>query len=57
MTEDETVGWNHQFSRHEFEQTIGDGEEQGSLACCSPWGHKESDTTERMNNNNYFGKV
>ena len=52
MTEDETVGWNHQFSRHEFEQTIGDGEEQGSLACCSPWGHKESDTAEGLNNDN-----
>ena len=44
MTEDETVGWHHQLNRHEFEQAPGDG--QGSLACYSPWGGKESDTTE-----------
>ena len=44
MTEDEMVGWHHQLSGHEFEQTQGDGEAQGSLACCSPRGHKESDT-------------
>ena len=36
MTEDETVGWHHQLNEHEFEQTLGDGDEQGSLACCSP---------------------
>ena len=36
---------------HDFEQTLGDGEGQGSLACCSPWGRKELDTTERLNNN------
>ena len=46
MTEDEMVGWNHQLDGHEFEQ-VGDG--QGSLACCSPWGCKESDMTERLN--------
>ena len=51
MTENEMVGWHHPLNRHEFEQTLGDGEGQGSLACCSPWGHKESDTTERLNNN------
>ena len=45
MTEDEMAGW------HEFEQTPTDCEGQGSLACCSPWGHKESDMTERLNNN------
>ena len=39
------------YNGHEFEQTPGDGEGQGSLACCSPWGHKELDTTERLNNN------
>ena len=50
-TEDEMVGWNHWINRHESEQTLGDGEGQGSLACCSPWGRKESDTTERLNNN------
>ena len=37
---------------HEFDQTLGDGEGQGSLVCCSPWGHKESDTTEQLNNSN-----
>ena len=37
MTENEMVGWHHQFNGHEFEQTPGDGEGQGSLACCSPW--------------------
>ena len=42
--EDETVGWHHQFSGYEFEQTVGDGEGQGSLVCCSSWGHKELDT-------------
>ena len=46
------VGWHHQLSGHEFEQALGDGEEQGSLACCSPWGGKESDTTEHLNKNN-----
>ena len=40
------VGWHHQFPGHEFEQALGDGEGQGSLACCSPWGPKELDTTE-----------
>ena len=51
-TEDEVVGWHHQFNGHEFEQTPGDSAGQGSLACCSPWGRKESDMTERLNNNN-----
>ena len=45
------VGWHHGLSGHESEQTLGDGEGQGSLACCSPRGHKESDMTERLNNN------
>ena len=52
MTEHEMVGWHHQLTGHEFEQTPGDGEGQGSLACCSPWGHKESDVTVQLNNNN-----
>ena len=52
MTEDEVVGWHHQLNGHEFEQTPGDGEGQGSLACCSPWGCKELDVTEQMNNSN-----
>ena len=46
--EDEMVGGYHRLSGHEFEQTLGDGEGQGSLACCSPWGRKEADTTERL---------
>ena len=46
MTEDEMVGWHHQLEGHEFEQTSGDGEGQGSPACCRQWGHKQSDTTE-----------
>ena len=49
MTEDEMVGWYHRHHGHEFEQALGDGEGQGSLACGSPWGHKELDTTERLN--------
>ena len=44
-TEDEMAGWHHWLSGHEFEQAPGDGEGQGSLVCCSPWGHKESDMT------------
>ena len=51
MTEDEMVGWHHQLNGHEFEQTLGDGEGQGSLACFSPWGCKQSDTAERLNKN------
>ena len=43
MTGDEMVGWHHRLNGHEFEQTQGDSEEQGSLACCSPWGRKELD--------------
>ena len=46
MTEEEMVGWHHQLNGHEFEQVPGDGEGQGSLVCCSPWGCKESDMTE-----------
>ena len=47
------VGWHHPLDGHEFEQAPGDGEGKGSLACCSPGGHKESDTTERLNNSEY----
>ena len=47
------VGWHHQLNGHEFEQVLGDSEGQGSLACYSPWGHKESDTTERLNNHRH----
>ena len=49
MTEDEMVGWHHQLDEHEFEQAPGADDEEGSLACCSSWGRKESDTTERLN--------
>ena len=49
MTDDEMVGWHHRLHGREFEQTPRDGEGQGSLARCSPWGRKESDTTERLN--------
>ena len=45
ITEDEMVGWHHQIDGHEFEQAPGAGDGQGSLACCSPWGRKESDVT------------
>ena len=48
--ENEMVGGHYRLNAHEFEQTLGDGEGQGSLACCSLWGHKELDTTERLNN-------
>ena len=53
-TEDETVGWHHQLNGHEFEQGLGDGDGQGSLACCSPLDCKESDMTERLNNKCHF---
>ena len=45
------VGWHRRLNRHEFEQTLGDSEGQGSLVCCSPWGCKQSDMTEQLNNN------
>ena len=48
-TEDETVGWHHRLDEHKFEQAPGAGDGQQSLACCSPWGHKESDRTEQLN--------
>ena len=46
--QDEIVGWHHRFDGHRFEQALGVGDGQGSLACCSLWGHKESDTTKRL---------
>ena len=48
-TEDEMVGWHHRLDRHEFEQTLGVGDGQRNLVCCSPWGHKELDMTEKLN--------
>ena len=49
VTEDEMVGWHQWFGGHEFERVLGVGDEEESLMCYSPWGHKESDTTERLN--------
>ena len=51
------VGWHHQLNRHEFEQTLGDGEGQGSLACWGPQGCKESDVTQRLNNDNKLSSM
>ena len=51
MTEDETVGWHHQLNGHEFEQIWGDDKGKGSLVCYSPWSHRKSDKTERLNKN------
>ena len=48
-TEDEMAGWHHQLDGQEFERTLGDGDGKAGLACCSPWGCKESDTTEQLN--------
>jgi len=49
MTEDQMVGWHHRCDGREFEQALGVGDEQGGLECCSLWGSKESDMTERLN--------
>ena len=49
MTEDEMVGWHHRLYGHEFVQTLGAGNGQGSQACCGPWDHKESDVTKQLN--------
>ena len=51
MSEDEMAGWHHQCNGHELGQTSGDGEGQVGLACCSPWGRKESDVAGQLNNN------
>ena len=51
MTEDEMVGWHHGLNGHEFKQSPGDGDGQETLAWCSQWGHKESDTTWQLNIN------
>ena len=57
MTEDEMVGWHYQLNGHESEQTLGDGEGQESLVCYSPWGHKESDMTQQLNNKQLQYKI
>ena len=49
MTEDEMIGWHHQLYEHEFKQAPGVSDGQGNMACYSPWGRKESDTTEQLN--------
>ena len=49
MTEDEMAEWHHRLNRHEFEWTLEVGDGRGGLMCCNSWGHKESDTTERLN--------
>ena len=49
MTEDEMVGLHHRLDGHEFKYALGVGDGQGGLVCCSPWGHKELDTTEQLN--------
>ena len=51
---DEMVGWHRRLNGNELEQAPGDGEGQGSRACCNLWGHKESDVTERLNHNIYL---
>ena len=48
------TGWHHQLDGREFQQALGNGEGQGSLMCCGPWGYKELDTTEQLNNSNKF---
>ena len=55
-TEDEMIEWHYRFNGDEFEQTLGDSDRQGSLACCSPWDHKESNITKRLNNNKHHRK-
>ena len=50
MTKDEAVGWDHQLNGQKLEETPGDGEGQGNLACCNSWGNKELDMTEQLNN-------
>ena len=49
MTEDKLVGWHHRLDGHELKQALGVVDGQGSLVCCSLWGHKEPDTTEQLN--------
>ena len=56
ITKDEMVGWHHRLNGHEFEQAPEVGDGQGTLVCCSPWGRKESDTTEQLNNKSVIGK-
>ena len=54
MTEGKMIGWHHRLNGHEFEEVQGDGEGQGGLACCSPLGHKGSNMTKQLKNNNTY---
>ena len=56
-SEDEMAGWHHQYNGHELEQTTGDGERQGGLACCIPWCLKVLDVSRRLNNNNNVKQI
>ena len=56
-TKVEMVRWHHRLNGREFEQALGVGDGQGSLVCCSPWGPKESDTTERLNRTNWYSSL
>ena len=56
MTEDEMVGWHHQLNGHESEQTLGDNGQEG-LVCCSPWGHRESDMTYRLDTTKHTSEI
>ena len=53
-TENEMLGWHHRINGHEFAQTLGDSEGQRSLACSGPWGHKQLDTSEKLNKEKAF---
>ena len=57
VTEEEIVGWHHQFNGHELGQILGGGKEQGSLPCCSLWSHKETDETWQLNNKSFIQVV
>ena len=57
MTAVEMVGWHHRLDGHEFDEAPGVSDGQGGLACCSPWGHIESDTTDQLNSTESYYKV
>ena len=57
MTEDKLVGWHHRLNGHQFEQALEVGDGQGSLACCSAWGYKESDMTEYLNQTEFILRI
>ena len=57
MTEDEIVGWHHRLNGHGFGWTLGVGDGQGGLVCCGPWGHKELDMTEQLNETDIYMKI